>query len=790
MNVLELLEFPRIRETLAEQCRFEDAAARVRHMEPTNDRAKMDVTSHRVTLLLRMIQEGLTLPGTSVGPLDKILDSVRVVGAVLEPASLLVIRRLLDHAVEWDEIPAAMEEVGLDASPILELTTADGVPETIHRELREIIDTDGSVREEAIPEVARLRGALNGIRGEIRNTATAIIRGNRDIYREDVPTIRDGRTVLPLRADFKGRVDGIIHESSGSGDTLFVEPTALVDLNNAGVRAEAEIHLAIHRRLRELSEGVRRELDIIERIKDSMIDLDTLAARARYGALTRGSIVPVRSQIDLRNARHPLLGDSCVPLNIRFGPGIRLLVISGPNTGGKTVLLKTLGLLSVMNQCSIPIPVEADSGLPVFSRFSVSIGDEQSIDEALSTFSAHIRSLSRIASEADENSLVLLDELAGGTDPEEGSALAMAVVDHLLAVGATVLVTTHLTVLKHYGYTRDGAANASMEFDESTHRPTFRVVPGQPGSSHALDTAQRFGLPEPVLARAKEYLGDRSGSVSEILRRLQEEERLQRERRVVLDQEQAALASRREELHARANDLDERENALRTEGVRSMERDLAEARSRIEAEIRRLRENRKTINDEEIRQVRTVLHEVEALSARYRHDVEVRKNSRSKAASRLGPEDLVAGRRYRHGRSGKTGTLRSVRGKKAELQFDAIRMTVPISELERIDQEEDSRPSVAIDTNAARSGAQARLELDIRGYRLTEAIETLENQIDAAILQHLMRFSIIHGTGTGALRKGVHEYLRSRPEVSSFDFAPADQGGFGKTVVELVRLNG
>jgi len=790
MNVLELLEFPRIRDHLARQCRCDDAAGRVRELVPDTDRENMVTTGRRVMILLRLLQEGHTLPGTSVGPLEGVFDRVRVSGAVPEPEAFLVIRHLLDHAAEWEAVPAILEENDLDSSPILEVYTPGGVPTGLHDELRTLIERDGTIREEAIPEAARLRSTLTGIRGEIRSTAASLIRENREIYREDVPTIRDGRTVLPLRADFKGRVDGIIHEASGSGDTLFVEPTSLVDLNNSGVRAEAEIHMAIHRRLRELSDSVRIELEAIERLATMIIDLDLLAARARYGLTTRGTILPVREEIDLRGARHPLLGDSCVPLHIRFGPGIRLLVISGPNTGGKTVLLKTLGLLAVMHQCSIPVPAEADSALPVFSHFSVSIGDEQSIDEALSTFSAHIRSLAEIATEADSGSLVLLDELAGGTDPEEGAALAMALVDHLLEVGATILVTTHLTVLKHYGYTRDGAANAAMEFDESTHRPTFRVVPGQPGSSHALDTARRYGLPEPVLVRAEEYLGDRSGSVGEILRRLQEEERLQRELRAALDRERSELAARRDDLQTRAAELDDREIALRTEGVRRMERDLAEARSTIESEVRRLREKRHTIEDDEIRKVRTALHEAEELSEHHRRELEQMKNRRPAAAAPVQPTHLVEGRRFRHRRSGKTGTVRSVRGKKVELQFDTIRMTVPVTELEHAARAEDETASVAIDTNAARSGASAKLELDLRGYRQTEAITALEEQLDAAILQHISRFSVIHGTGTGVLRKSVQEYLRTRPEVSSFTFAPPDQGGFGKTVVELVQRSG
>lgn len=790
MNALHLLEFDRIRDRIAEHCRTSGGADLARELSPTDDLSVLEPTSTRVGALSRLLEEGLELPGTVVGEVETAIEAARVSGSVLDSEALFAVRRALDLALEWDGLLSALDDENAATDALREIYTPGVLPEELHRRLKAFIAADGTIHEEAIPEVARLRSQLLSIRNEIRATAAATIRGARDIYREDVPTIRDGRTVLPLRADYKGRVDGIIHETSGSGDTLFVEPSVLVDLNNAGVRAEAEIHAEIHRHLRELSAAVRSEVETIARIADAVIELDLLAARARYGSATRGRIAPRRETIELHGARHPLLGDACVPLHIKFSPGTRLLVISGPNTGGKTVLLKTLGLLAVMNQSSIPIPVEADSGLPVFSDFAISIGDEQSIDEALSTFSAHVRSLAEIAMRAGRNSLVLLDELAAGTDPEEGAALAMALIDHLLELGATMLVTTHLTVLKHYGYTRPNAANASMEFDETTHLPTYRVVPGRPGSSHALDTARRFGLPEEVLARADGYLADRAGSVGEIIRRLEEQEREQRELGESLRVDREQLDRLRSELAARETTLDEREITLRRDGIRELERDLARARADIEAEVRRLRERYGSISDEEVRGAQSILREAEAAAAEQRETISRLERGRPAADDALSAEEITAGMRLRHRRTAKTGVVRSVRGAKAELQFDTLRMTVPIDELQRVREDNTPEPSIAIDANAARSAASAKFELDLRGFRLAEALEALEDQIDAALLQHLTRFSVIHGTGTGALRKGVHEYLRDRSEIASFDFAPADQGGFGKTVVELVRHSG
>ncbi len=787
MNSLRLLEFDRIRERLAEKCSYQAAASQALALEPIDDTSVLVRTGKQVAELMRFLSEGFHVPGIGVADVDSAFAQVRIEGGVAELEALHAIRRLVDSIDQWRRFFAALTERGDDLSVFAELNRQDDLLPRLRDELHLLISDDGSLNEDAIPEVRQLRGAITEVRGEIRTTAAALIRHQRDVYREDLPTIRDGRIVLPLRADFRGRVNGIIHEASGSGDTLFVEPEGLVDLNNRGVRLEAEVHAAIHRRLRALSVLVRESLVDLEECATRLGKLDLLAARARYGVETRGSVLAFGSGVDLREARHPLLGESCVPLTIQFDADTRLLVLSGPNTGGKTVLLKTLGLLAVMNQCSIPIPAAADSSLPIFSDFAVSIGDEQSIDAALSTFSAHVYSLASIASQAGSHSLVLLDELAGGTDPEEGAALAMGLIDFLLARRATILVTTHLTVLKHYGYTRSGATNAAMEFDETTHLPTYRVVAGRPGSSHALDTARRYGLPEEVLTKAYEYLEDRSGSVGEILRRLQEEERELRGLRVELEREQTQLRQRHDEVEELARETNKREVELRRGKLRELDAELIKARSELETEVRRVREQSK-ITDAEIKEAHQTIQAVTDLRDAERARIDALDSK--KRATSLNVSQIHEGMAVRHINTGRRGTVRSIQKKRVEVQFDVLRMSVRADELQIDDSAVSTDESVVIDSGTVRTGSTAQIQLDIRGYRLVEAVEALEAQIDAAVLHHMARFTVIHGTGTGVLKKAVHEYLRDRPEVSGYDFAPADQGGFGKTVVELDVSNG
>ncbi|POR05284.1 hypothetical protein AU468_02000 [Alkalispirochaeta sphaeroplastigenens] len=792
MIALRALEFDRIRPALAALTATEEGRRAMLSLEPEEDAGQLDLLAQEVASILQALESGISPPGGDVPPLQEIFSLLSRRGTLLELDHLVALRHLLEAAQDFFRFFRSGEEEGyLQGGRSARLQGARGLQTT----LRSLLTGQGELREEAVPEIVSLRRQITGIHQELQRSSEAILRSSRDIYREDRATLRDGRTVLPLISDFRGRVEGIIHEASGSGETLFVEPPELVDLNNRLVRTHNDILREVRRVLRDITDEARSCLGELQELSVQIVAADCLLARARYGLSLEGRVVPRGDRLHLIQARHPLLGRACVPLDITFDPSTRLMVLSGPNTGGKTVFLKTLGLLALMNHCGVPIPAAEGSFLPFFRWIGVDIGDEQSLDEALSTFSAHLRALGEITRRADEHSLILLDELGSGTDPEEGAALSMAIVDHLVERGSTVLVTTHQTVLKHYGYTRQGAVNASMAFDEGSHRPTYRVIPGRPGGSHAIDAAREQGLLPEIVEKARAYHGAHQESVTGIIQRLtREEERLNDDRQALarlreelsLERDQAAQARER---------YQEKERLLREEGLREITQALGEARRRVEAEIRAVREAGGELEKDRIHRAREALAEMTRLRNETAQELKASSSSEgapdSGANRHSGRGAIEPGAAVRHRGTGRAGEVLRLRNDRAEVQFGAIRMTVALNELERessAGEKKALRP--VISAGSSRPVPPPALELDLRGYRLAAALEELERSVDAAVMHGVPLLSIIHGTGTGALQKGVQDYLGERREVRSFRFALPEDGGFGKTVVEFLKGSG
>jgi DNA mismatch repair protein MutS2 len=788
MRATETLEFNRIRDEIAAYASTAAGYDHIHRIEPLHHVADIRSIHAPVRHLLARLEKGEALPTGDVADVVPLFDAVEREGAVLETDELLEIKRFLLFAGEIVAFCHAEEENALS------ILVGDIVlPESLLKRLKTTITDDGEISEAAIPELKHLKSEIGRVNRALIRRSDEMMRDNPQIYHGEQATIRDGRVVLPLAANFKGRIDGIIHEASGSGETLFVEPRDLVDLNNELIQTHHAIHQEIRRVVRELSAIVRECLPNLRVLLAAVVHIDTLIARARWG-FDRGGVIPGEGEsIDLRNARHPLLGDACVPLSIAFDRDVRMLVISGPNTGGKTVLIKTVGLLTMLNQIGVPIPVSPESSLPFFSYWGVDIGDEQSIDESLSTFSSHMRNIAEVLDNADGKSLILLDELGSGTDPEEGAALSMAIVDSLIDRGCTILVSTHQTLLKHYGYTREGAQNVSMAFDAETHRPTYRVVPGRPGASHAIETAREQGVSPAVISAAEGYAGDAANSVSEIINRLLEEERRIAELSREIEEREKEVEQRRVILSEKQSQLDQRESELRSGKIADLDREIREARRKLEGEIRRIRELGRSVERDDIKTVHQTIEDVETV--RRRHEVAAKEMAARPDPAGAVPSDLSPGDTVRHRRTQREGVVKSVEDNSAEVQFGAIRMTVSLSDIVFAPSQQGAAKkgaSVGKGATGTNSGSPGKgvtstavFELDIRGKRLHEAIDEVERQVDAAVLRGLNSFSIIHGTGTGVLQKGVHDYLKGRSEVGSFRFARPEAGGFGKTMVEL-----
>ena len=610
---------------------------------------------------------------------------------------------------------------------------------------------------------------------------------------ETIITQRDGRFVVPVKAEHKGDLPGLVHDISSTGATLFVEPMGVVQANNEYIELQAKEQKEIDRILAEFSAEAAAHREDIQWDYDTLVHLDLIFARGQLSYKMNAVRPEVRRDgaIHLRKARHPLLDPkTAVPIDIELGDTFDTLVITGPNTGGKTVTLKTLGLLTLMTQCGLHIPAADRSAVSVYERVLADIGDEQSIEQSLSTFSAHMVNIVEILKEADRHSLVLFDELGAGTDPVEGAALAIAVIQHVRRLGAKVAATTHYAELKTFAMTTAGVENASCEFDVETLAPTYRLLIGIPGKSNAFAISRRLGLPEDVIAAAQGQMSGESVRFEDILTQL-EEKRQALEKR---EQEADRLLRQREEDARRAREFREQ-----------MERAKDNARSRGEAEAKRILRDVRTAADQVFQEL-SEMRKAQAKAERMLNENEARAalrrtlNEAEEAVSRRDARQEPIPKPSRPIRAGDLVEIPGVKtpaevvsvGKDGTLQLKAgiLKMKAKVDEVRLIEDDERAArkktPSVTIRQNADRAlRASAARELDIRGMETLEAESVVENFISAAVMGKLETVTIIHGKGTGALRKAVHDILRRNKAVKSFRLGVYGEGESGVTVVTL-----
>ncbi|MBU0936334.1 MAG: Smr/MutS family protein [Spirochaetes bacterium] len=813
-HILQQLDFTRIRTAVAGYSLSDEGRQRVLASRPHTDPAMVNDLKSKVQALCQMFDEGHIAPHCNFAPIEQPALIVSKAGTALEPEELLALGlwtesyQLLKkwlHFVRHDQLRQRLQEAP-DCGAIAEISFR-------------IMNKDGTVRD--LPELREIRRHIQKLHADIERTTQAFFQDEtmRSALQNDVPTQRDGRTVLAVRAGFKGRVDGIVHEVSGTGQTVFIEPRSLVQMNNALIEEESRYQRELLRILREATAKIHVHHPALAEARELCALLDSLYARARYSALTKGIFVEQRQAgLELFHARHPILGSKAVPIDLRIPEETRTLIITGPNTGGKTVSLKTAGLFVLMNQFGLAIPAVEGSGLPIFDGVWADIGDEQSIDQSLSTFSAHMKNMSAIVAASGPRSLVLLDELGSGTDPEEGCAIAMALLDHFIDKGAMCLVTTHHGILKNYGYTQPGVLNASVDFDKNTLSPTYRILLGIPGESHALDIAASNGLPAALVSGARNYLQDERTDVSAMIKGLMDKhhdlDKLRREEKVKL---QKALDEQRKadlkELQLRQKELE-----LRRVGVQELKQLLSESRKTLENLVREVREGELT--RDKTQAVKEFLARLDAEVGKAGDDLaagelELRREISERQEAEQQAEVAAGLQRVKtpgQSKKSKTATapaagqtapclqegaavlvlparrrgivLRTAKKGKWVVETDALRLTVDEHNLELVPNLPESSTKISIE-GAAMAGRRAVLELDLRGMRLQEAVHALEEQLDAALLQNILLFSIIHGTGEGILQQGVRDVLSRTIAVKDFYYARPEQGGHGKTIVHL-----
>ena len=769
---LEVLDFVRIQGELLDLTLSDSGRQRISN-EPFHIDADALATLQRQTAyIIRLFDFNLIRPRYTFPALDSVKASLRVPGRSLDAPSLLEVANYLRAARDLKRWMSLRPDERFESPIVGELGALDDLPE-LGRTIRDVISDDGEVREDIASIVAILR-RLKETRANLQILARRYLQDRRDFWQSDVPTIKDDRTVLPLKSDHRGSVRGIVRDVSNTGATIFIEPDEIVDRNNEISLIGHEYAAEIARILRETTTEVRAHLPRIEALESAVAKLDSLYARARFGELHAGRSAEIsEGGVRLTSARHPLLGKLALPIDVAIGRACSV-IITGPNAGGKTVTLKTIGLFALMHQFGIPLPVSDGAEMPLFDAVFADVGDEQSIDESLSTFSGHARNLSRFLALATSSSLVLLDELGSGTDPVEGAAIAMAVVDSLLDRGTTVVVTTHHGVLKNYGYTRENAVNASVSFDSKRHAPTYRVVMGTPGESHALDVAESSGIPTEVVAKARAYLDDESSDVAAMISSLTVKQLQLEERNREFEARRAALSEKQREVDLTSLRLKQRELELRTHGYSQLTKQMDEHRSRLE---RLVQEVKLGAGTNETKAVKEYVDDLQTAVNEEREAIEQARYELRPVTSEIMPGmQVVVGESHQRA----TVVRRAKKGSWV-VATDRVRITLPEHAIRGIVSD-----PVEISVQADVPNVTPPATLDLRGMRLVEAIEAVSVQIDRSIASGLQAFDVIHGLGEGVLKDGVREFLSDEPSVSEFSFAPPDQGGYGKTVVRLV----
>ena len=788
---IRTLELPRVLQLLSDQAVSGEAKEKALHIRPETETEEVLRLLDQTDAARAMIGLHGAPSFSGVKPVGEALDRADR-GGSLNTKELLTIADLLTAARR------AKEYFNADA---MEKTAIDHLFLSLHgnrfleEKIKRCIPDEDTIADAASTELADIRRHMRAAQAKSRQILQKIISSPTygKILQETIITQRDGRFVVPVKAEHKGDLPGLVHDISSSGATLFVEPMGVVQANNELIELEAKEQKEIERILAELSAEAAAHREDIQWDYDALVHLDLIFARGQLSYKMDGIRPEVRRDgaIHLRKARHPLLDPKkAVPIDIELGDTFDTLVITGPNTGGKTVSLKTLGLLTLMTQCGLHIPVGDRSAVSVYERVLADIGDEQSIEQNLSTFSAHMTNIVSILTEADRHSLILFDELGTGTDPVEGAALAIAVIQHVRRMGARVAATTHYAELKTFAMTTAGVENASCEFNVETLSPTYRLLIGIPGKSNAFAISKRLGLPDEVIEAAKVQMSGESVRFEDVLTQL-EAKRQALEKR---EQEANRLYHQREEDARKAREFREqmeraKENA-RSRGEAEAKRILRDARSAADEVFAELAEMRKqqakaerTLNANEARaELRRKLNEAEdAVSKRDQRQEPIPKPSRPIREGDLveipgvrTPAEVVS--------VGKDGTLQLKSGVlKMKAKADEVRL---IEEDERAAQKK--KPAVSIRQNADRAlRASASREVDIRGMETLEAESVVENFLSAAVMGRLDTVTIIHGKGTGALRKAVHDILRRSKAVKSFRLGVYGEGESGVTVVTL-----
>ncbi len=794
--------------------------ARVDSLAPINDLKHLGRALKVVSECVELRQRGASWSFSEMADPAEALARLNIEGAILEPLALLELARLCEQALAARA--AILNE--RDRAPVL-WEAVEALPRELHSLVARIsskILPSGELDDRASPELARIRHDITRLRSSITRSLESLMRRTEAAIQDELVTVRNDRFVIPVKSDHRGRVQGVAHGVSSSGATIFIEPLETIDSNNELQALRETEEREIYRILLTLTEELRRELPALILAARAVAELDFVGAKAAF--LSRfNCIVPEineRGTLELKEARHPLLeenlratGRGVVPVSLSLDTEHPVMVISGANAGGKTVVLKTTGLLVLMALSGLPVPASS-ARFPLYASVLADIGDHQSLAANLSTFTSHVANISRMIELCEEPALVLLDEVGTGTDPEEGSALGVAVVDHFRrACGAHVLATTHYSGLKMYAANEEAVINASVEFDEKSLQPTYRLLVGIAGSSAGLEIARRFGFPEEIISEASGHVRESARDAAQYLRRIKREAEEAENLRRALEEERAAVAEKYAALDVEAARRErERQAVFERElltAIEDFEKRSRELVSKIEDRTERTRVEREAQKQaaELKREAQRTARAASASTPAQTRGVRVVRDGR--VVDSVSPSEREAGhapltppaRPIKAGDSvrllsfGSIGIVDKLNGDEAEVRVKSLRFREKVSNLELVVAVEPLPPetgrgarlkvSRGTEVRLSANEGEARAELNVIGRTTDEAVDETDKFLDEAFLNSISQIRIVHGHGTGALRKAIAKLLNGHPHVARFMQAPPDQGGAGATLVEL-----
>ena len=796
----EVLEFFRIAEIIAGYCKSEQARERCLQKQPMQDAAEIAAAKELGRDILRFLQADEPLPIKTIPPLDSVIKQLHTDGVCLTIEELYAAGLLALQVGELKDWAVKRKQAESAAYTLIE--SIPPLPQT-EQAVFSFIDKNGALQD--IPALTVIQKKIQRIETDIEKTMRSYCtdESTKGMLQTPAPVLRNGRQVIAVRSNFKGRIKGIIHEYSQSGQSFYLEPESIVLRNNELMRAHAEYEQELHRLLLNISVQIAEEAESLADAYRLVLELDCAAAAARWAHAENGIFVPDTSASQyfyLQAARHPLLGAAAVPIDLKLTEEERILIITGPNTGGKTVSLKTAALFVLLNQTGWPVLAGEATRLPVFRYVGCAIGDEQSLDRSLSTFSAYMRTVGELLEVADEESLILLDELGSGTDPQEGGALAMAILDELFARRSRVFVTSHHGVLKNYAYRKSGCVNASVSFDETTLRPSYRIMMGIPGESRAVDIAEKNGLSPEVIRAARAYMADSSADAAALIKGLMEKHAqlavFEREKEAA----EKALKEKQRRCDLHALKLRQQELLLRSQGYKRLHDLFEQKRNEIENLVREIQEGALTHDKtSKLKQFfadfgQTLAEEQAEIGAE-QQDIAAMQHTLQK------PEQKPHERTQRGEASNQTladgmevfiphlhrrGVIVRKEKKKWLVAFDTVKMSFPAEKLEPLNPAAAPlrTPQVVVEAELHRE-SRPEFELRLLGMRLAEAEKHLQNQLDLALMHNMQEFSIVHGKGNGVLQTMVQEKLAAAPYIAEFFFARPEHGGTGKTIVRL-----